>query len=120
MFWNLMFAILKAGQTRSYEEKKMMLLKNNIALWDVLESCDRVGSQDKNIKNAVVNNFEAFYSKYPNISAVFFNGKTAYKYYQNVIGFNGKKGFSDLPSTSPLNTWYTFDEKMEKWAMIKG
>jgi len=115
-----MFAILKAGQTESYEEKKMMLLKNNIALWDVLESCDRVGSQDKNIKNAVVNNFEAFYRKYPYISAIFFNGKTAYKYYQNVIGFNGKKGFSDLPSTSPLNTWYTFDEKMEKWAMIKG
>ena len=119
MFWHLMFEILKVEQTESYEEKKMILLNNNIALWDVLESCDRVGSQDKNIKNAAVNDFEAFYNKYPNISSVFFNGKTACKYYQNVVGFNDKKTFN-LPSTSPLNTWYTSEEKKEKWAMIKA
>ncbi|MCH8317784.1 MAG: DNA-deoxyinosine glycosylase, partial [Bacteroidetes bacterium] len=104
MFWNLMFEILKVEQTENYKEKKIMLLNNGITLWDVLESCDRVGSQDKNIKNAIVNDFEAFYRKYPGISAVFFNGKTAYKYYQDVVGFNDKKTFNDLPSTSPLNT----------------
>ncbi|MFH1321812.1 MAG: DNA-deoxyinosine glycosylase [Bacteroidota bacterium] len=119
MFWNLMFGILKAGQTENYEEKKMMLLNNNIALWDVLASCDRVGSQDKNIKNAAVNDFGAFYRKYSNISVVFFNGKNAYKYYQKLVGFNNKRIFKSLPSTSPLNTRYKFNKKKEKWAMIK-
>ena len=43
-FWKLVFTIFKEDITDDYEAKKEILLKNNIALWDVLKYCDRVGS----------------------------------------------------------------------------
>ena len=41
-------------EPQNIEEKKEMLLKNGIAIWDVLESCDIQGSSDSSIKNPVV------------------------------------------------------------------
>ena len=42
-FWKLL--------PETIDEKKYMLFKNHIAIWDVIQSCDIKGSSDNSIKN---------------------------------------------------------------------
>lgn len=66
---------MKAPQPTKIEP--IILIKNKIALWDVIKSIERQGSLDSVIKNSVINDFESFYSRPPYIRYVFFNGKKA-------------------------------------------
>ena len=40
-FWKIVFAIFGDEFSTNYEKRKSVLLKNNIALWDVLQACKR-------------------------------------------------------------------------------
>lgn len=71
-FWKLMFDVFNAPFTDSYEERITLLVKNKIALWDVLSHCEREGSADSAIKNEIANDFKTFYKLYPEIKHVFF------------------------------------------------
>ena len=52
-FWPLMAALLGENAPQSIPEKKAMLLRHHIALWDVIASCEITGSSDSSVKNAV-------------------------------------------------------------------
>ena len=53
-FWKLLAALTQWPQIpQTIEEKKQMLLENEIAIWDVIQSCDIAGSSDSSIKNVV-------------------------------------------------------------------
>lgn len=52
-FWKVLAALYKSESFVTIEEKKMFLLKNQIAIWDVIASCDITGSSDSSIKNVV-------------------------------------------------------------------
>ena len=54
-FWKVTAAIVKEKVPVSIEEKKSMLLKHGIAIWDVISSCDIKGSSDSSIKSVVPN-----------------------------------------------------------------
>ena len=56
-FWKLMGKFCKTDnlQELNYQEKLRILLKNKIALWDVIQSCERNGSLDSNIQNETPN-----------------------------------------------------------------
>jgi hypoxanthine-DNA glycosylase len=98
------------------EEKKQLLLSNNIALWDVIKSCDIVGSSDSSIKNAVPNDFTEIFEK-ADIKAVYTNGSTAYNLYKKYC----KNDFEAirLPSTSPANAAYSLDKLINEWKIIR-
>ena len=49
-FWKLLFEIFNEPFSTDYEIRKKMLLKNNVALWDVIKVCVREGSLDCDIK----------------------------------------------------------------------
>ena len=49
-FWKVMSAVLGEALPTTIEEKKRMLLKHRIALWDTIYSCDIIGSSDSSIK----------------------------------------------------------------------
>ena len=86
-------------------ERKQFLLNHDIALWDVIKSCDISGAQDSSIKNAKENNFEEMFKK-SNIEKVFCTGSTAFKYWKLLCKDKYKvKGYY-LPSTSPANQKY--------------
>ena len=57
-----------------------MLLEKHIAVWDVIESCDIIGSSDSSIKNVVPADIAGILPK-TKITRIFVNGKTAEKYY---------------------------------------
>lgn len=45
--------IFEEEEPESIEEKKSLLTRNKIALWDVIQSCDIVRSSDSSISNVV-------------------------------------------------------------------
>lgn len=119
-FWKIIFKLFDEEIYINYNDRVNFLLKNNIALWDVLRNCEREGSLDSNIKNEIPNDFESFFIKYSNIKYIFFNGTTSEKLFKKYIGFKNNNiiDYIKLPSTSPAYT-KPLEFKLDKWKIIK-
>lgn len=117
-FWKIIFELFSENFTDDYKERINILKKNHIAIWDVIDSCERKGSLDSEIKNEEANQIEELLEKYPNIKAIFCNGGKSFKNLQKVLGKNFKIPIFLLPSTSPLHT-ISFEKKLEEWKIIK-
>ena len=117
-FWKLLARIFGEPVPESIEEKKSLLLRHGIALWDVVFTCDIKGSSDSSIKNAVPNDFSDILKAAP-IRKIYTNGGTAYKLYhkycEKVTGFEAVK----LPSTSPANCRVSYEELYEAYSVIQ-
>ena len=83
-FWRVISAVLGEECPKTVEQKREMLLKHGVALWDSIASCDIVGSSDSSIKNVVPNDI-GIILKSADIRAIFTNGKTSDKYYNMYI-----------------------------------
>ena len=114
-FWRIMFAVFNEPFTLDYTAKLNFLKRNGIAVWDVLEYCEREGSLDSNIKNEVPNDFAAFYAKHPNIKTVFFSSKNAAAYYDKYVGKREHLVYITLPSPSGVNASMPYVKKLEIW-----
>lgn len=56
-FWRVLAFLLNENIPNTIEEKKQLLIKNHIAVWDVIASCSISGSSDTSIKDVIVNDF---------------------------------------------------------------
>ena len=117
-FWRFMFEILDEKFSDDYETRKLILLKHNVALWDVLQFCDRIGSLDSAIKNEISNDFNSFLKNHPNIKTIVFNGQKAAALFKKNVQLNKKYNLITLPSTSPANAGRTFESKLNEWKTI--
>jgi hypoxanthine-DNA glycosylase len=117
-FWKIVCTVFKEDFTDVYDAKKEILLKNNIALWDVLKYCDRVGSLDSAIKNEITNDFDAFLVQHPNIKTILFNGQKAAAFFKKYIKISDDYKLITLPSTSPANASKSFESKLDEWKVI--
>ncbi|MDR0942192.1 MAG: DNA-deoxyinosine glycosylase [Holosporales bacterium] len=112
-FWKVIANITKTSPIpNSIDDKKMMLLKNKIALWDIIKSCDIEGSSDNSITNVIPNDLSMILDN-SNIKQIFANGNKACELC--------KKYFVDaiiLPSTSPANATYNLERLIYKWTII--
>ena len=61
-----------------------MLHKNHIALWDVIKSCDIIGSSDSSIKNAEPADISTLLKAAP-IERIYVNGSLAKKLYDRYV-----------------------------------
>jgi len=117
-FWKIMFSIFdKLPIPEEFQEKINLLIKNKIALWDVLQLCERKGSLDINIKNQIENDFDSLFAEYPNIKRILFNGKESHKYFVKKFGQIEGITYYVMPSTSPANT-VTFEKKLQLWSEV--
>ncbi|MCB2290827.1 DNA-deoxyinosine glycosylase [Clostridium sp. CS001] len=119
-FWKIVFSLFGEEMIESYDDKMDFLLKNHIAIYDVLKSCDRVDSSDSNIKNPVANDFKSLFIKYPNLKSIYFNGKKAEALYKKLVVKNVNKddlNLFNLPSTSPANA-VKLEAKANEWRRI--
>ena len=117
-FWKIIFELFNENFSEDYLEKIKILKKNKIAVWDVIDSCERVGSLDTKIKNEESNDILQLLKKYQNIKTIFCNGGKSYKNLQKIVGKNFEIPIYLLPSTSPLHT-ISFEKKLESWKIIK-
>lgn len=116
-FWKIIFELFNENFTDDYEEKINVLKKYHIALWDVIDSCERKGSLDSEIRNEEANQIKELLEEYPNIHTIFCNGGKSYKNLQKILGKNYKIPVFLLPSTSPLHT-VSFEKKLEEWKRV--
>jgi len=116
-FWKIIFELLNEEFTDDYAERINILKKHQIALWDVIDSCERKGSLDSEIKNEEANQIAELLQKHPNIQAIFCNGGKSYKNLQKILGKNFRIPVILLPSTSPLHT-VSFEKKLDDWKKI--
>jgi TDG/mug DNA glycosylase family protein len=117
-FWPLVSALLGEPFRNDYAARVDMLLRHNIALWDVVASCEREGSSDANIRNVIINNFPAFYAAHPAIRHVFFNGGKAWSLYKKHVGFKEvSPAWSRLGSTSPAHV-VNFEARLQDWQRL--
>ena len=118
-FWKLIFTIFEEPFSTDYEIRKNILLKNNIAVWDVLSACIRKGSLDSAIQQEIPNDFDAFLEAHPHIEHIFFNGQKAAQYFKKYVTVSEKYKLHTLPSTSPAHAGMSFEQKRNEWQVIK-
>lgn len=110
-FWKTLEKVYSEKIGDSIRDKINFLIKHNIALFDVLKSCDISSSKDSSIKNPIPNNLNPIL-KEANIKAIFTTGQKAYQLYQKYC--YPKTGIKAilLPSTSPANCPKGIEEKL--------
>lgn len=114
-FWPMLAQILGEAAPVAIEEKKAMLIRHRIALWDTVRSCQRQGSLDSAIRSAEANDFESLYRSCPEIRHVFFNGAAAQQLYRRLVRREDARFvFKRLPSTSPAYTM-KYELKRAAW-----
>ena len=117
-FWKILFELFDTEFTTEYSEKIKFLSKNKIAVWDVIDTCERSGSLDTKIKNETHNDVEKILKEFPNIKAIFCNGKKSFKNVKKKMMGKIEIPIFDLPSTSPAYT-VPFAKKLEAWKQIR-
>ena len=64
-FWRVTAAVFGEPVPMTVPERRAFLLRNGIALWDVIASCEIKGSADASIKNAAVNDLRPILAAAP-------------------------------------------------------
>ncbi len=114
-FWKMLATITNNPVPLNYTEKKELLFKTRIGLWDVAHTATRKGSLDSAMRGEVPNDLEGFIAKHPHLEVIAFNGKKAEALYTRY--FTRKEGiiYLPLPSTSPANAGVGFERLCEEW-----
>lgn len=113
-FWKVLSAVFNSPLPKNTDEKKELVLKNKLALFDVIKQCDIKGSGDSTIKNVIPNDLSPILDN-SDIKKIILNGKTAEKYYKKYLSPVINIDYVTLPSTSPANAAYSLDRLIEEW-----
>ncbi len=114
-FWKVLSAVYNLPLGETIEEKKKFLCENHIALWDVIESCDIIGSSDSSIKNVVPTDINMILQS-AGIKMIFCNGATSYNLYMKYSFPHTDRIAVKLPSTSPANAVFSLDKLVKCWS----
>ena len=117
-FWRVLAAVLGEETPQTAAEKKSLLLRHGVALWDVIASCDIAGSSDASITNVVPNDLSRILDAAP-VRRIFCNGGTALRLYQKYQQNSTGIPAAGLPSTSPANAAWTLNRLVSVWNVIR-
>lgn len=112
-FWKVLSFLLNEEMPKTNEEKRALLLRSGIALWDVIASCEIENSSDSTIRQAKPNDLSEIF-KTADIRRVYTNGKTADRLYRK---YHEREAVC-LPSTSPANAAWTLERLQRAWQVI--
>ncbi|MBE6009176.1 MAG: DNA-deoxyinosine glycosylase [Lachnospiraceae bacterium] len=116
-FWKVLAAVFEDEVPATIPEKKAFLLRNHIAVWDVIYSCEIQGSSDSSIRNVTANDLRPLLET-ADIQGIFVNGKTAEKLYQKYTEPVCGREAVYLPSTSPANAAWSLERLTEAWRIV--
>lgn len=118
-FWRIMRDITGDEPGSEAGSRRLFLLRNGIALWDTLSSCEREGAYDSNIREETPNEIFKLVSTHPKIAEVFLNGGAALKFYKKYHAPEISLPYYALPSTSPANARGGYEKKLDSWQILK-
>lgn len=113
-FWKVLAAVTSEAAPVSIPEKKEFLLSHSIAVWDVIQSCEIIGSSDSSIRNVLPSDIRMLLAT-SQLSAIFGNGSKACDLYNRyTLPLTGLP-IHKLPSTSPANASWSLERLAENW-----
>lgn len=118
-FWRILFELFNEDYTTDYAEKIKLLKNKKIAVWDVIDSCERKGSLDTEIKNENHHNILQLLDDFPSIKVIFCNGQKSFKTLGKILPNDSKIPIFVLPSTSPAYT-IPYQQKLKDWSVLKS
>lgn len=127
-FWRIMGDIAGATPELPYAQRLQLLRAHGIALWDVLQSCERPGSLDADIvpDSMRANDFAGLFASHRQLRRIIFNGAAADQcFHRHVLpGLIARDIISAqdaqlmlwrLPSTSPAHAGMPYTQKLALW-----
>jgi hypoxanthine-DNA glycosylase len=117
-FWKIISTITNNSLPTRYVDKKAILLKTRIGIWDVAHKVVRKGSLDSEIESEEPNDLQDFISKHRNLKVIGFNGTKAEKLFDKYFSRQSDIKYISLPSTSPANTRIDFETICKIWLQI--
>lgn len=118
-FWRILFELFEEEFTTDYCGKIKLLKKYKIGVWDVIDSCERKGSLDTEIKNENHHNILKLLEDFPSIKVIFCNGQKSFKTLNKILPNDLEIPIVVLPSTSPAYT-IPYEKKLQEWSVIKS
>lgn len=120
-FYKVLSNIFNEPLPTSIEEKKELLVKHHIALYDVIYSCDISNSDDSSIRNVTPINIKELILKFPNINRIIVNGNKAKELFnkyllKDIDTKNIRVRYA--PSTSSANAKMSVDKLVEIYAKL--
>ena len=113
-FWRIISYLTKTEPIPfTIDDKKWMLIKNRIALWDIINSCNTNGSSDSCLTDIIPADLSLIFDN-SDIKQIFANGDKAYKLSKKYASVEVKK----LPSTSSANAAYSLEKLINKWSVV--
>ena len=113
-FWRILAALCGEDVPQSIEEKKRLVLGHGFALWDVIASCEIVGSSDSSITDVVPNDLRPILAG-SSVQRIFCNGTTSFRLYTRHIQPVTGLAATCLPSSSPANAAWSLDRLTAAW-----
>ncbi|MEO6698843.1 MAG: hypothetical protein ABIR53_04480, partial [Paraperlucidibaca sp.] len=109
-----------------FSARYALLLNAGFGLWDVLAQAIRAGSLDANIQkdSLQVNDFQAFFAEYTNISHIALNGQAASQWFHRLVWpkltplQQQRLRCHTLPSTSPAHANRSLMQKSQQWQPV--
>jgi hypoxanthine-DNA glycosylase len=119
LFWPIVFALFDAAPPASYDERVAFIAGRGIALWDVVESGQRLASADATIRAERPNAIGDLLDAHPEIRTVAFNGSGARRLHDRHFVRRPALVYLHLPSTSPAYASMGFAEKLARWSELR-
>lgn len=113
-FWKMLAAVCGEEVPKDISEKKALLERHEIALYDVIYACDIVGSSDSSIRNVTPADIGSIIAD-SQISRIILNGKTAERFFRKYQDSSLLEMVSVMPSTSPANAAFSLEKLIEVW-----
>ena len=113
-FWRLLGAVIgQPLKAMDYAARIAAVQAAGVAIWDIYASCERAGSLDSAIRDAVANDLAGLQESAPALRRICFNGRTAARRIREMeaLGYEAVV----LPSTSPAHAGMRFEEKLARW-----
>lgn len=125
--WPVLTDLIRFGEDLDYERRMRGALEAGLGFWDVLKHCERPGSLDAAIrrKSEVPNDFGWLLRRYPRIQALAFNGRKArlafWSHVEPQLSRGSANGIEllELPSTSPANAAFSYEQLRESWSVVR-
>lgn len=116
-FWRVLAAVYQDTVPEEIADKKAFLKRHQIALWDVIASCNIKGSSDSSISDVEVNDLNMIIAN-SSVKHIYTNGNLADKLYHRYFDAIIDLPVTKLPSTSPANAAYSLDKLLSYWRII--
>ncbi len=115
-FWPMLAAVYREPVPQTIPDKKALLLRHGLAVYDVIESCEICGSSDSSIRNVKAADIRAIMEA-SRIERILVNGRTAAKYFKACQPAAYQRLVTELPSTSPANAAFSLEKLVRIWGV---